>query len=158
MTTTSSIPNATQLTDEDVRQVTSDVFNVLLHLEVEPLEQPVGASETEHFAVVGVTGGWHGLIVLGLNNELARHAAGVIFGRSASSPTSDDVSDALCELANMIGGNLKPLLPGPSRLLIPEVLGRDALDAAIHGKHEVYRASFLCRGEPLNIRVLAAVE
>ncbi|HVD28484.1 MAG TPA: chemotaxis protein CheX [Mycobacteriales bacterium] len=53
--------------------------------------------------------------------RLARTAASAMFDRPAEALTDDEVADALGELTNMIGGNLKSLLPGPSRLSMPAV-------------------------------------
>lgn len=53
------------------------------------------------------------------SESFARWAASRMFDAEVSS--RQDVGDALGELTNMVGGNLKALLPGPNRLSIPDV-------------------------------------
>jgi chemotaxis protein CheX len=49
-----------------------------------------------------------------------------------SAPADDDVADALGELANIVGGNLKSLMPPPSALSLPSTArGVPAYDASL---------------------------
>ena len=64
----------------------------------------------------------------------------------------EDVDDALGELANVVGGNVKAVLPGPSVLGLPEV------GAAPEPGHpaDICRVDLLWRGQPLTISVQGA--
>ena len=66
----------------------------------------------------------------------------------------EDVDDALGELANVVGGNVKAVLPGPSVLGLPETgttppPGREA---------DTCRVDVLWRGEPLTVSVQSHAE
>jgi hypothetical protein len=61
----------------------------------------------------------------------------------------EDVADAFGEIANVVGGNVKAALPGPSVLGLPEV--GDA--PAVRNPADVCRVDVLWRGQPLTISV-----
>jgi chemotaxis protein CheX len=53
--------------------------------------------------------------------DVASRLAAALFETTESPTPEDMVRDLTAELANMIGGNIKGLLPGPSSLSIPVV-------------------------------------
>jgi chemotaxis protein CheX len=61
------------------------------------------------------------------------HAAEAMFAAEAGSLSWDEVSDALGELTNMVGGNIKGLLPAPSTLSIPSVAGGESYTLRVPG-------------------------
>jgi chemotaxis protein CheX len=63
------------------------------------------------------------------------------------------VADAIGEVANMAGGNVKALLPGPSVLSLPEVAGEGAASVATGGR-PVSRLAFAIDGSPLVVTVV----
>ena len=68
---------------------------------------------------------WEGLLVLQCSTEFARLAAQVMFGRDSAADDLQDVEDAVGELTNIIGGNLKALVSTDGcRLSLPEVTER----------------------------------
>lgn len=77
--------------------------------------------ELNYIGQVQVTGGWQGAIVLQCSQTLARRAAARMFQCPIEEIADNDIVDVVGELANMIGGNLKALLPGPSQLSTPEI-------------------------------------
>jgi chemotaxis protein CheX len=54
----------------------------------------------------------------------------------------DDVCDALGELANMIGGNLKSVLPRGVSLSLPSVVQGNSYSLRVCGGHRNNRMSF----------------
>jgi chemotaxis protein CheX len=73
-------------------------------------------------AWVRVTGPWCGAVVVSCAASTAE-ALTVRMHRARPLPEveAEDVEDALGELANVLGGNVKALLPGPSVLGLPQV-------------------------------------
>ena len=61
------------------------------------------------------------------------------------------LSYSMGELANIIGGNLKGLLPGPSVLSVPRVA--ECEPVAVHAKQLV----FCCEGQPFSVTVRTVV-
>lgn len=99
---------------------------------------------------VQITGAWEGSVTIECSESFAKWAAARMF--EADEATMDEVHDALGELTNMVGGNLKALLPGPNRLSIPfvhDTLKRDE-DGNVDGK-----LMLACGGEPIVVTVRA---
>ena len=69
-------------------------------------------------------------------------------------PDLDDVRDALGELANMLGGNIKALLPAPSQISLPAVAIGSDYELSVVGTGEVARVAFTCDGQPLLVTLL----
>jgi len=64
-----------------------------------------------------------------------------------------DMQDAIAELANMVGGNLKSILPGPSMLSLPEPV---TPTAGTHDPAEGRRltnVALCCENEPIHVTV-----
>jgi chemotaxis protein CheX len=82
----------------------------------------------------------------------ARNAAGALLGIDLGDVTGEDVTDALGELANIIGGNVKSLMPDPSALSLPVVLidGNTGWPSSV----EASRLDGEWLGEPISVRVL----
>jgi chemotaxis protein CheX len=79
---------------------------------------------------VSITGSWHGHIVLTCSAETARHAAAALLMMEVAEVAGSDVVDAMGELANIIGGNLKSTLPALCSISLPHVVsGADAVVA-----------------------------
>ena len=70
-------------------------------------------------ATVTLRGAWDGELSLACPDALARETASLFFGKPAGHVSHRETADAVGELANMTGGNLKAVLPGPCRLSTP---------------------------------------
>lgn len=141
---------------DDLRQVVADVFAAMLRQEIEETPVPAddrGAGEVHIDACVQITGAWQGTIVVETSPLFARRAAAAVFDLELDRVAPEDVHDALAELANMIGGNIKTLLPGPSALSLPSVTeGRDFL-LRLPGTQLVQQADLRCGDETVRILI-----
>jgi chemotaxis protein CheX len=73
-------------------------------------------------ASVVIRGGWSGFVVLEMGSGTAEEAARVMLDLEAGDDVEpEEVADAVGELVNIIGGNLKSLLPTASSLGLPRV-------------------------------------
>jgi hypothetical protein len=103
---------------------------------------------------VDVVGPWTGTVVLTTGRETAAGLTRALLGEHAPDELDDeDVADAFGEIANVVGGNVKAALPGPSALSLPDV--GDA--PAARNPTDVFRLDVLWRGEPLSISVQGAL-
>lgn len=112
------------VTAADVTTIAQDVWGSFLAMDLVP--HPLGdqAPPLTGRTVTGcvhVTGAWQGSVLLEYGSESAAAAAEAMFGAEPGGLSPEEVSDALGELTNMVGGNIKSLLPGPSTLSIPSV-------------------------------------
>jgi chemotaxis protein CheX len=124
---TQVIPTAPDLSDI-VAQVWSS------YLDPEGLH-PLVAKGTEPTVVdvvasVSISGGWSGHVVVSCSEGAAKHAAGAFLMTDAADVTAEDVADVMGELANIVGGNVKSMLPASSFVSLPHVVV--APDSTVH--------------------------
>ncbi|RFU19172.1 chemotaxis protein CheX [Geodermatophilus marinus] len=147
-------PVITELLDEAVVQEIADQAWAALVGEEEvlvPLPGEVPADAVSSW--VEVLGPWTGTVVLACGRRTAADLTRALLREHAPAELEDeDVADALGELANVVGGNVKAVLPGPSALGLPEAGTAPAPGAAA----DTCRVDLLWRGQPLTITVQGA--
>jgi chemotaxis protein CheX len=140
--------------DEDLQAIAEQVWASYLDAEgtrpllvVPPADPPRDVT-----ASVSVTGAWQGHIVVSCSAPASRSVAGALLGVDLADVTPEDVTDAVGELVNIIGGNVKGLMPEPSALSLPVVLvnGDSGWPSAV----EVCQLDGEWLGEPMAVRVL----
>ncbi len=103
---------------------------------------------------VDVVGPWTGSVVLTTGRETAADLTRALLGDAAPAELEDeDVIDAFGEIANVVGGNVKAALPGPSALSLPDV----GTAPAVRNPADVCRVDVLWRGRPVSISVQGAL-
>jgi chemotaxis protein CheX len=103
---------------------------------------------------VDVVGPWTGTVVLTTGRETAADLTRALLGEHAPTELEDeDIVDAFGEIANVVGGNVKAALPGPSALSLPDV----GAAPAVRNPADQCRIDVLWRGEPLSISVQGAL-
>ncbi len=145
------------LDGETVTAVAGEVWSALVGGEehLVPGYGPDGPAVVGPSAWVGVTGPWNGLVVLTCDRAgTADLTRSVLQLRADEVATEEDVDDVLRELANILGGNVKSLLPGPSVLGLPET-GVAPLRAA---DDDTCRVAASWRGHHLAITIQGATE
>lgn len=143
------------LAPEDLAAIATDVWAAFLSAEGVHalLEGPPGPTydDTVH-ATVAVTGAWVGRIALTLPPEAADLAAATMLG--VTDAEAADVADAVGELANMVGGNVKSLVPAPSTLGLPSV-GRGPVPTH-SAETEECAVDLVWLGHPVRVTVWSA--
>ncbi|MGZ6737692.1 MAG: chemotaxis protein CheX [Mycobacteriales bacterium] len=151
-----SVTEAEQVVDgEQIAEITRDVWDSFLSMELavaggDPLAPLPGSSVT---GCVHVSGEWNGTIFLQASAEHAVAAAEAMFAADPGSLSPGEVSDALGELTNMVGGNIKSLLPGPSRLSIPTVAEGEHYTVRVPGASLVDAVTLVGPAGPVHITV-----
>jgi chemotaxis protein CheX len=116
---------------------------VLVPLPGEPFIDPVSSW-------VDIVGPWNGAVVITTDRETAEELARCLLREHAPEVLEDeDVEDALGEMANVVGGNVKAVLPGPSVLGLPEI----GTPPAAGNAADTCRVEGLWRGRPLSVTV-----
>ena len=100
---------------------------------------------------IDIGGSWSGSVELSCSLAAARRIAAAMFSLSSDALEVSDVHDAVGELVNVVGGNIKSILPAPTSLSVPTV-GDEAGEwrFAATLEHEVLLD---WRGEPVVVRV-----
>ena len=106
-------------------------------------------------AAVSVTGGWHGMVTVDLAADAADVLARAMLALDDAEPLATaDVADAVAELVNIVGGNVKALVPGPSQLSLPVVATSPVV--VLSDLHLQHALDLQWRSSPLRVRVFAA--
>lgn len=116
------------------------VWKCTLALDVVPCDPPAPSASPLCRSTVTIEGAWNGSLSICCSPDLAREAAEVFFGRPAAGLSEGEALDALGELANMTGGNLKAVLPGPCRLSTP----RSVAGVGPRSTADALRQDFAC--------------
>jgi chemotaxis protein CheX len=81
----------------------------------------VDAGPVDVTGVVSVSGAWIGRVIVTFSPTASQRATAALLGIDATEVSSADVDDAVGELANIIGGSVKSLMPQPTVLSLPAV-------------------------------------
>jgi chemotaxis protein CheX len=146
-------------TEEELATFVHDVWTSFIGDTPEPLPGPAQAAAVcgpdMVAAAVSITGSWQGHVVVQVSAAAASALAAAFLGlEDAAEAEPADVEDALGELVNMVGGNVKSLVPASSALSLPLVIR--GVSSAPDTK-TVCSTAVLWRDEPIVVTVLAAV-
>jgi len=106
-------------------------------------------------ALVSVTGGWNGHVVLTCSEPQARAISAAMLEIPEAEVSAEDLADAVGEVANMIGGNVKSLLPDHSTLSMPVVAFGDPARLVTPEANRVCTVCMTWRGDPFAVGVWA---
>lgn len=144
-------PDVAQLLD-----ITRNVWTEFLGIGLAPVQSeksPSRSSLSGCLASVTIDGEWNGFVAVACSRPLARRAAASMFGVASDAVTTDQIEDTIAELANIIGGNVKAILPCPSRLSLPAY---QEVPLATLGSGGVGQSVLLSsNGDVLQVRVAA---
>ena len=138
--------------DEQLVGITQDVWGAFTGTAIQVADDE-GMHDGGVVGRVAVTGDWQGCVLLACPAQLARTAASAMFDLPAEQLTDEEVADAVGELTNMVAGNVKSMLPGPSRLSMPAVTVGVSSTGGMPGAVLVNTVSFACEGLPLTVSV-----
>lgn len=145
------------LNSADLREVIETVWVAAVGLDVLGPEGSIPPPPLGSFCgSVQITGAYRGAVTVSLSERLARRAAGAMFDTAPESISPEDLKDALGEIANMTGGNVKALLPGPSQLSLPQVVSGTAYTVSTPGSMIVQEVAFQVMGEQILVHLLEA--
>ena len=148
-----------QQLDAAIDGIVATVWEGMLDIPVMP-DSPTlafgqeAAPEHTFAGVVQIAGAWGGAVAVQCSGPLATRAAQRMFGLDADAVTTADLQDALGELTNMTGGNVKALLPEPCSLGLPVVVEGADYRLRLPGSSAVHRAFYRAEGEMLIVTVL----
>ena len=142
-------PLITELIDEATLQgIAEEAWLALVGDDEFLVPLPGGLPDDAVSSWVDVVGPWTGAVVLTTGRSTAEQLARCLLKEHAPPVLeAEDIEDALGELANVVGGNVKAVLPGPSALGLPEVGSAPAAGP------DTCRVDLLWRGQSLTISV-----
>jgi len=144
-------PLITELIDEEtVRSIAQEAWSALIGGDEFLVPLPGGPPEDAVSSWVEVVGPWSGSVVLTCSRATAEQLSRCLLAEHAPPVLDDeDIQDGLGELANVVGGNVKAVLPGPSVLGLPEVGSAPQAGSPA----DICRLELLWRGQSMTITV-----
>ena len=106
---------------------------------------------SEVHSSVSITGSWTGHVVYASSAAAARRAAAAFLAMDAGAVGPEDLSDVLGELANIVGGNVKAMLPAGCFLSLPQVVLAPDSATRYPNAERVTGLYGLWEGEPVSI-------
>jgi chemotaxis protein CheX len=107
--------------EDVVTEITSSVWRAFLAESDDIIPAALVPSDSSLTGTVSISGQWNGLVSLTCSSIAATRAAALMFDAEIEDVSPADVLDAVGELVNIVGGNLKGMLPSPTGLSLPEV-------------------------------------
>ena len=138
-----------EVLEVDLSSVAQTIWAAMLGLELHPIRDPGGHHPDERVVtgVVQITGEWAGAVSVRTSERFAITAAATLFAMDANDVTTEEISDTIGELANVVGGNVKSALLGELQLSLPAVTSGRDYQIAISGTEVRDLLSFDCEGE-----------
>jgi chemotaxis protein CheX len=98
--------------DQEIVVAVKDVFSTMVMMELEDGPPVVGKGseiDSNISSMIGLGGGIRGILAIHCPAEVAQGITGAFLGMDIEG-LDNDVKDAICELSNMVAGNLKVYL------------------------------------------------
>jgi chemotaxis protein CheX len=142
--------------EKEIGEIVNAIFTSFIHMDIHK------APPTGHLPPAGVfmsgivylTGAWEGSVALDISRDLASRAACAMLGLNPVHLGQRELEDVLAEIVNITGGNIKALLPHPSKLSIPAVGESPVLAHEAPNRPLVSQVWFESAGQPLVVTVL----
>ena len=139
-----------------------EVFSTMLGMEITPGEASVSKSEQEFqgnvVALLGLTGDWSGSGQISVDPSFACRIASQML-MAEYETVSEDVLDAVAEIANMVIGNIKNLLEdrlGPMGLSTPTIVFGGHFETRVAGSPDRVSLPFTCSDGLMTVQVVLA--
>ncbi|MFN2524321.1 MAG: chemotaxis protein CheX [Mycobacteriales bacterium] len=135
--------------EDDIQEIATSIWETLFSA---PLERTDSAHDVPEPVVTGcvtIEGAWNGAVMFRCEQALAQVLAGELF--QSPSPTADEVRDTVGELTNMLAGNVKALLPDPSRISLPTVAFGGDYELRVLGTATIEQVGFRCGDRTLRV-------
>jgi chemotaxis protein CheX len=129
--------------EADLAEITRTIWATLFEQAIERTDNAVIGVEATLTSIVHIEGAWQGAVILRCPQALGRTLTAEML-RSESTPTSDEIGDAIGELTNMVAGNLKALLPAPSSISLPAVVFGSDYELDVPNTTVVACVPFVC--------------
>jgi chemotaxis protein CheX len=142
-----------EVNENDLAEMVEQVWMSYLDPEgLSPLIPTYDDSQpSEVHSSVSITGSWTGHVVYASSMVAARNAAAAFLAMEAGEVSPEDLSDVLGELANIVGGNVKAMLPPGCFLSLPQVVLAPETATKYPSASRISGIYGLWEGEPVNV-------
>src|SRR5579871_5123602 len=127
---------------DDVGRIVVSVFQTMLQLNASPAESTWTPAAEGLTAAIYFAGSWKGAVLLECTRQQAFEFTHRLMSIDRPGTVNGDVRDALGELANMLAGNLKSVLPRGVDLSMPSVVEGTDYSLRVCGESLIDRMAF----------------
>jgi chemotaxis protein CheX len=148
-----------QFIEKEICDYTESIWKSILSLDVQPAHNG-SADSGNNYALAGciqITGAWNGTVTMHYPMSLAKQVASIMFDLHGEPVGKELIQDALGELTNMTGGNIKSLLPEPCFLSLPAVAVTNSA-MRVPGSELISKVTFQCNGDNFQVSLLKKVD
>jgi chemotaxis protein CheX len=142
-----------EVNENDLAEMVEQVW--LSYLDPEGISPLIPTHEknqpTEVHSSVSITGSWTGHLVYASSLVAAKRAAAAFLAMETDEISQEDLSDVLGELANIVGGNVKAMLPPGCFLSLPQVVMAAETATKYPSAVRISGVYGLWDGEPVNV-------
>ncbi|HVN03848.1 MAG TPA: chemotaxis protein CheX [Bryobacteraceae bacterium] len=136
------VPFTLSVYRDDLARIVEMVFQTMMNTGVEAAAAPWVRPPDHVTSAVQFVGEWQGATLVECGAQQACEFATLFMGIDRPAAVDDDVRDVMGELANMVAGNLKSLLPRGVHLSIPSVVEGSDYKLSLCGIQAVEQMSF----------------
>lgn len=143
---------------EEIVTLVEGIWTTMLACDVASVE-PLASPKPDGASMRGsieITGQWHGAVVLELSLAQARLAASILLGMEVGDVSELEAADVAGELTNVLGGNLKAVLPQPVQLGLPSVTRHGDADGPAPLPNGIARYAFSWQGGCFFVAIVPA--
>jgi chemotaxis protein CheX len=141
------------LVDRDLVEIVNEIWDAYLQQPEAPaVDAPAVPDPKWITAAVSITGAWEGHVRVLVPPGAANDITALMLAMDASETTEQDVTDAMGELVNVVGGNIKNRGVQPAKLGLPVVASGRMLFPATRETHRL--AVAWPGGDPIVFSVL----
>jgi chemotaxis protein CheX len=142
-----------EVNENDLAEMVEQVWESYLDPEgISPLIPTYDENQpSEVHSSVSITGSWTGHIVYASSTQAARRAAAAFLAMESDEVSEEDLADVLGELANIVGGNVKAMLPPGAFLSLPQVVLAPESTARFPNTTRISGVYGIWDGEPVSI-------
>jgi len=144
---------------QEIAVLIDDIWMATLGLPTRPAAAGSDGSSAAHptlDGIINIAGDWQGTVAVQVPRALAAVIAARMFRLGDRTPTVEDMQDALGEITNMTGGNIKALLPGHCVLSLPAVVEGQGYTIRVPSSQVVTRVGFECDGHAAVVSLMTA--
>lgn len=147
------------VTESEIIEVANAVWDAMLGMEIYEMDPETKLADGPFItATVLITGAFEGGVTLVLPSAVGSQLAALMFGMEADEVSPEEMTDAVGELANMVGGNLKALVPAPAKLSLPSVAVGDHYTVSFPGTQVTSHVAVGFEGNVLHISLHSRTE
>ncbi len=134
----------------DIQTIVETIWLTMLGIPIDRLPETADqAMNGDCLAHITINGNWEGSLELSCSMGLARFVGAALFQEDPWELDEESSLEAVLELTNMIGGNVKALVGEGNRLGLPELQPSESGE----GEQEA-SLLFDCLGEPLALQLI----